>query len=122
RRSGIVRGRSYLLTEFVAGTPLREFVARQKPGAEIVRNLAEQFCQIWRGLGTLHGGHGDMKESNFLVDPQNRLWMIDRGGMRVYPVGPLLHSERRKDIARFMRNWQEMPEVAAIFRARIGTG
>ena len=77
---------------------------------------------MWQDLGALRLGHGDMKATNFIVDPAGKLWLIDLDGMRRYRTGPLLRAERRKDLARFMRNWQERPEVAAIFRARIGTG
>jgi hypothetical protein len=120
RSSALLRRRSFLLTDFVVGTPLLELARQQEPQPPI-RALADQFCTIWRELGALHVGHGDMKASNFIVDPEGQLWLIDLDGMRTYAVGPRLRSERRKDIARFMRNWHDLPSVAAAFRARLGT-
>ena len=122
RRGMVLRERSYLLTEFIPGVSLGAFLTRRDANESTIRDLADQFCRIWRELNALRLGHGDMKATNFIVDPEARLWLIDLDGMRTYPRGPMLRADRRKDITRFMRNWQETPEVAAIFRARIGTG
>jgi tRNA A-37 threonylcarbamoyl transferase component Bud32 len=122
RRAGFLRSRSYLLTEFVPGLPLRTWIELDKHEAKDLHAIVAQFARAWRDLNELRLGHGDMKSTNFIVDPEGQLWFIDLDGMRIYPQGPLLRAERRKDIARFMRNWQDHPEVAAAFRARIGTG
>ena len=131
RYCGVLRLRSYLLTEFVAGKTLREYVAADDPGHPgnpghagytDLPDLAIQFSSIWQTLGQLRVGHGDMKATNFIIDARRRLWLIDLDGMRVYRWSPLLRRERRNDLARFMRNWQEHLDVQAIFRARIGTG
>ena len=122
RRAGLLRRRSYLLTEFVPGLPLRAWIEQGKREAKDLHAIVAQFTRTWRELNTLRLGHGDMKATNFIVDPDGQLWLIDLDGMRTYSRGPLLRAERRKDIARFMRNWQDHPEVAAAFRARLGTG
>jgi hypothetical protein len=122
RRSALLRIGSYLLTEMVQGISLSEMVHSGRAGVEAVRHLAHQFAAIWQTLGQLRVGHGDMKATNFIVDPQGKLWLIDLDGLRVYRSRTLLHRERRNDLARFMQNWQGRPEVSAIFRARIGTG
>lgn len=122
RRAGLLQMGSYLLLEFVPGRSLGELVADGKLTKEQLRDFAQQFATIWQALGQLRVGHGDMKASNFIVDQKNKMWLIDLDGLRVHRSRTLLHRERRIDLVRFMQNWTERPEIAAIFRARIGTG
>lgn len=122
RRQGVFTVGSCLVTEFIDGISLRDMVEDGWLKGESLREFAKQFAGLWQTLGQLRIGHGDMKATNFIIDPSGRLWLIDLDGMRVYRSGALLRRERRNDIARFMRNWQEKPEAAAIFRARIGAG
>jgi tRNA A-37 threonylcarbamoyl transferase component Bud32 len=122
RRWGVLRLGSTIVTEYVAGHPLREVIDNEKTTDSELRELAAKFVAIWRTLGIMRIGHGDMKATNFIVDPQRRLWLIDLDGMRSYTSSAILRRERRKDLTRFMANWSDRPDVAAIFRARIGTG
>jgi len=122
RRFRLLRVRSWLLTTFVQGRSLLELVQSQQLAGDRLVDLARQFSRIWQTLGQLRAGHGDMKASNLIVDPDDQLWLIDLDGLRIYRSAALLRRERRNDLARFMRNWNDYPEVAAKFRARIGTG
>jgi hypothetical protein len=122
RRQAVLRERSFLLTTFVPGRSLLDVIQSGPASDEQIVDLARQFARIWQSLGQLRVGHGDMKATNFIVDPHGQLWLIDLDGLRRYRWGPWLRRERRNDLERFMRNWRERPEVAAKFRARIGTG
>jgi len=122
RRGGVLRMRSYLLTTFVPGRSLLDVVQAGGLDGARLRDQAKQFTVIWQKLGQLRLGHGDMKASNFLVDPDHRLWLIDLDGMRRHRSLMWLRRERRNDMRSFMRNWRDRPDVAAIFRARIGNG
>jgi RIO-like serine/threonine protein kinase len=83
--------------------------------------VAAQFGRIWKTLGRLSIGHGDMKATNFIVDSDNRIWMIDLDSMRVLGNRLMLARRRRQDLERFMRNWKGHPAAAAIFSAHLGT-
>jgi len=120
RRLGLLRQRSYFLTSFIPGLSLRDLVEKKLANESKLRHLADQFVRIWGKLGTLRIGHGDMKASNFIVDPAGTLWMIDLDGMRMYGSNPLYRRERRNDLECFLYNWQKHPDVAAIFRTRLG--
>jgi hypothetical protein len=122
RRSGLLHLRSYLLTEFVPGRSLMDLVETGDATGDTLTELARQFVRIWQTLGQMRAGHGDMKATNFIVDPPGKLWLIDLDGVRIHRSATLLRRERRNDLTRFMRNWESRPEVAAVFRARIGTG
>jgi len=121
RRVGPFRLESYLLTTYVDGPTLLEYVRSGDAEPAGLEKLADEFGRIWRGLGALRARHHDMKATNFIVDDERRLWMLDLDGMRTGLSGPRLRHARRVDRERFMRNWQDWPEVADRFRARIDT-
>ena len=100
---------------------LLDYVESGAAEPAVLEKLAEEFGRIWRGLGRLKARHHDMKATNFIVDAEHRLWLIDLDGMRTGLPGPLFRHARRADRERFMRNWRDWPEVADRFRARIDT-
>jgi len=121
RRIGPLRLESYLLMAFVAGPTLLDYVRSGEAAPAALDRLADEFGRIWRGLGALRARHHDMKATNFIVDAEHRLWMVDLDGMRTGLSGSLFRHARRTDRERFMRNWRDWPEVADRFRARIDT-
>lgn len=118
-RFGPLRMRSLVLMEFVPGVPLLEAVKKGQLDSAKLEQVADQFATVWRTLGEQRIGHGDMKASNFIVGEDGRLWLIDLDGMHVRRSTALLARERRQDYERFMRNWEDRPEVAAVFRTRL---
>jgi len=120
-RLGPLRGRSFLVTSYVDGEPLKEWIAARPDEINRLEAVAERFGEIWRRLGRARLGHGDMKATNFIVDPQENLWLVDLDAVRRYPPGPWLARARRRDRERFLRNWRDRPEVEAAFHARIDT-
>jgi len=121
-RFGPVRLRSYLLSEIVPGEPLLDWTRSRGADDPDLARVAEAFGGLWNRLGELRLAHRDMKGSNFIVEKDCRIWLVDLDGMRRWPRGPLLARARNRDRARFLRNWQDRPEVEALFRARIDRG
>jgi len=118
---GVLRMRSVFITRYVKGQSLWELVATGELADERLMEVAAQFGRIWKTLGRLSIGHGDMKATNFIVDSDNRIWMIDLDSMRVLGNRFMLARLRRQDLERFMRNWKGHPAAAAIFSAHLGT-
>ena len=106
RRVGPLRLESYLLMAFVDGPTLLDYVQSGAAEPAVLEKLAEEFGRIWRGLGRLKARHHDMKATNFIVDAEHRLWLIDLDGMRTGLPGPLFRHARRTDRERFKRNWR----------------
>jgi tRNA A-37 threonylcarbamoyl transferase component Bud32 len=120
-RVGPLRFQSYLLTTYVEGPTLRDFIRAGDPSPADLDRVARSFARVWHGLGVLRAGHDDTKATNFIVGDDGELWMIDLDGMRIGLPAPLFARTRRNDFERFMRNWRGRPEVAEAFRARIDT-
>jgi hypothetical protein len=120
-RAGPLRGRSFLLTEYIDAGDLLNVVDSDACSQERLRRLAQEFGRVWRALGRSKVGLGDAKATNFLVDDQDRIWVIDLDGMRVYQNSFLLRRKRRRDYDRFMRNWRGRAEAGVLFRAQLDT-
>src|SRR5262249_56580167 len=72
-------GRQYLVTEFVDGGPLDEFVREQKP---TWRETVELLIGIADGLATAHAAgilHRDIKPANILVARNGYAKLVDFG-------------------------------------------
>jgi hypothetical protein len=121
-RRGVLRGTSFFLNEFISGPTLLHLIRDTGVEPERLERLAADFARIWKTLGRLRLGHGDMKAANFIVDADDRLWLIDLDGMRRYPAAygaPLLVRQRTKDYERFMRNWRPLPPVETAFQLAV---
>ncbi|NWK56812.1 hypothetical protein HW115_14410 [Verrucomicrobiaceae bacterium N1E253] len=112
-RSGGLPELAYLVMEKVEGPPLWDL-----PEDELMEQgsgLAQQFGQLLWSLDTLQATHGDMKGSNLVVDQRDVLTLIDLDGTRFYCTASKHRKKRDKDIRRFLRNWDKMPEVRNMF-------
>ncbi len=69
--------------------------------------LAPQVVELLAGLKAANLAHGDLKASNFVLD-ENRVTLIDFDAVRT--------GDNAGDIARFLRNWDEQPELRAAWQ------
>lgn len=120
-RLGPLRLASYFLCDYVEGITLFDLVRDHNPEPDQLEELATGFSRIWQGLGRLKLTHGDMKASNYIVDPQQNIWMLDLDGMRRRKLGLIWKRQRDKDRRRFMKNWQGLPVPGGAFPACVDT-
>lgn len=121
-RFGPLRGRSFFLSEAVEGRPLLDAARDAGLDETGLRGLATRFGEIWRRLGEARMAHGDMKATNFIVEPDGGIAVIDLDGMRRVAPGPWWTRSRAKDRRRFLRNWEDPsvnPATALAFRDAI---
>lgn len=102
-RLGPLRLRSFVLTEFVTGMHLDDFVQETSLSAAQIDQLADQFLAIWHALGDLWLSHGDLHPGNFLVTPDRRLQLIDLDHMSRHGFRHRLVRQRKKDWFQFIR-------------------
>src|SRR5262249_1931751 len=77
--AGSVDGQQYLVTEFIDGFTLREWVRRKKPS---VRQIVDVCAGIADGLACAHQSgilHRDIKPENILVSKQGYAKLVDFG-------------------------------------------
>ena len=107
-RWGLLRGRSYLLTNFIAGTKLYSRLKCAAPTPLMVNDIMRQMAEFWHQFHELGVSHGDMKLANVLIDTDSRLWVIDLDSMRQHRRKGSCHRAHSKDIARFTQNLHKL--------------
>lgn len=113
-RWGPLRGRSYLVTPWLPGEQLLDYVWAHGHNERALSAVAEAFAAVWHHLGRLRCTHGDMKAINFLVVGK-QLWVIDLDGTRFHHSQRSFLAARRRDRARFLRDWASLPAARTLF-------
>jgi len=116
---GPLRFRAYLLTEFVPGIRMLELLEPKSQYTVDLDDLTQQFAGIWHGLGRLRLRHGDANASNFILGDDGVLRVIDLDAMTAWPTQWTAERARQRDWSRFMRNWTDQPEIAAVFERAV---
>jgi tRNA A-37 threonylcarbamoyl transferase component Bud32 len=121
RRCGPLRGRSYFMCEFIDGEPLLTMIRGGAVDPPRLERLAAGVGEIWAALGRARLSHGDMKATNFIVDANDALWMVDLDGMRRERIEAWWRRQRARDRARFMKNWRGRGSCEEVFLACVDT-
>jgi hypothetical protein len=113
--------RSYLLTDFVEGTTLHRLVRSSTASPDVLADLARQVAEIWQRLIDLGVSHNDLKPENFVVDPTNKVWVIDFERPRLHRNAVGLPERHLADLTRFLhvRSWRTNPGAAETFRSEL---
>jgi len=97
--------RSYLVTEYVEGQRLHDFLRDSKTGEEERSRVTEQIAELLDKLAKYKITHGDLRHSNILVT-DNKSMITDLDGMRAHKLEWLFKIKRYKDIARLEKDRQ----------------
>lgn len=114
RRFGILRGRSWFISEYIDGDTLAQAIGHDTGHPS---PLVAQAADIVLRLRTAGIVHGDLKATNFLVHG-DRIYLVDLDATR-NPRGRRLEAGLRKDLARFLRNWSDRPDLLGDFQDRL---
>ena len=109
-----LKGRSWFVSEFVDGISCLDHLKRDVSHAEIEKTLGE-IVGILCKLRHKHISHGDLKATNILLSDQGPV-LIDLDAMRQHKTESTYQQTARKDINRFLRNWQDYPVLLATAR------
>ncbi|MGB0775811.1 MAG: lipopolysaccharide kinase InaA family protein [Akkermansiaceae bacterium] len=108
-----IPARAALLLEHIDGLDLLTHANKftREELEEIAVKLTDVFSCMKENLIT----HGDMKASNIIIDKELRPWLIDIDAAVIHRSRASFQKLRTKDRDRFMKNWQQQPEVAQVF-------
>ncbi|MDL2124586.1 MAG: hypothetical protein LWX51_16260 [Deltaproteobacteria bacterium] len=118
RRWGPFRSTSYYISEYIDGTDLYDLITSDKSKEISIEILSKRFGEILKSLADACMSHGDFKATNFIA-AGSRLFIIDIEGMREHIFKWSLRRALKRDCARFMKNWTNLPEVARVFHNQI---
>jgi len=114
RRFGLLRGRSYFISELVEGETLDEALSRAGKQAAALMDRTADIVRRLRASGIVHG---DLKATNIIVS-HGRVYLVDLDATRK-SAGSGLCAGREQDLDRFLRNWQQDERLLAEFKRRL---
>lgn len=109
-----LRGKSYLIMENIEGPHLGEYFSQHRADETRVAKMAERVVALLKNLLSLHMTHGDLKMTNILIENDNPV-LIDLDGMSEHSTYYGLKRAWSQEVKRFMKNWENLPSVRAIF-------
>lgn len=107
---------SYIVTDYIPGNQLLNYFDIQawpSNWESVVRQVKDYFLSLERSLVA----HGDMKATNFIVY-KDEVYLIDLDSMVSCKTFKQYQPLWEKDCDRFMKNWQNVPDVAALFQSQ----
>jgi tRNA A-37 threonylcarbamoyl transferase component Bud32 len=109
-RRGLLVWQSYLVTEYVDGQMLYDFVrddtVAERQRLDAIRKVVELLDELWK-----HGiTHGDLKHTNVLVTDSGPV-LTDLDAMAAHRWMLLYRSRQKKDVERFLRKMSVSPEL-----------
>lgn len=110
-----LRGQSYYITEFVSGEHAGEYFQRHQDQEEKTSAMVQNIVALLKNLAKLDMTHGDLKMTNILIDNHEKPVLIDLDGAREHLNASSLQSAWREEIKRFLKNFDDMPKVKAMF-------
>ena len=113
QRFGPIRRKAWLLMPYIDGTSGYDFF-RDENKRNQQHIAVSQFVSLFNKMLQAKLSHGDMKITNFIFS-EDELFVIDLDSMRQHNDDADFTKAFRKDMKRFMRNWDDLPEIAALF-------
>jgi tRNA A-37 threonylcarbamoyl transferase component Bud32 len=113
-----LRGKSYLLMEYVEGEHSGEYFAAYVRDTESAATTANKIISLLENLAKLHLTHGDLKMTNILFEKQSPI-LIDLDGMHEHYSLWRFKLAFHQEIKRFMKNWRDRPTIYALFEQRV---
>jgi tRNA A-37 threonylcarbamoyl transferase component Bud32 len=102
QRKGFLIWKSYLVTQYVEGQRLYDFLRDENVAQQQRSTATQQVKNLLDKMGKYRITHGDLKHSNILITETGPV-LTDLDGMTVHCWDLLYRNRRAKDIERFIR-------------------
>ncbi|MCD4717111.1 MAG: lipopolysaccharide kinase InaA family protein [Desulfobacterales bacterium] len=118
KRLGPFRSTAYFVTEYVDGIDAYCLFHSDRITEINPESIVTRFGQLFQMLVDASISHGDSKATNY-INANNELYITDLDAMREHRFKGRFRSAFGRDLARFMRNWADLPEIENMFREKI---
>lgn len=116
KRFGPFRYTNYVISEYIAADHLKNYLATPHISEQLTV-IAENMAQLFANLHAVQIAHGDMKATNILL-VDNKPVLLDLDAMYLYRTHWRWQRAARKDKERFMKNWEDQPELQQLFNTK----
>ncbi|MFU8797869.1 MAG: lipopolysaccharide kinase InaA family protein, partial [Gammaproteobacteria bacterium] len=113
KRYGFFRSTAYFINEYTPAKDIFEYL--KTADIEARTQIAENISALFQQLNHWGITHGDLKPENILIRDKKPV-LLDLDSLRIYPRrGWFFKRAHQKDINRFLKNWEEYPDIEKIF-------
>jgi len=109
-----IRATSYFIMKPLEGMHLGEYFADFNEQDPRFLQMAQRVVSLFNHLLHLKLSHGDLKTTNIIVHNEQP-WLIDLDGVKKHMTQFSLKRAFKKDLKRFMRNWENQPSIHRMF-------
>ena len=103
---------AYIITEKCDGPDALEYFLKN---ADV--KLADQMVEIFKVFEKCQISHGDCKATNFIIS-HDKIFIIYLDAMKEHNDKEILIKYFKKDLKRWMANWQNSPDTKALFEEK----
>jgi tRNA A-37 threonylcarbamoyl transferase component Bud32 len=112
---GLWLSKSFLATRPADGIPVDAFIRKHGIGHPLVEKAVAALKRSFGLMARHRAVHGDLKANNVLVSDSGEISFIDLDAAAFLLPETTWRGLRDKDRQRFMANWKNQPETAALF-------
>jgi tRNA A-37 threonylcarbamoyl transferase component Bud32 len=113
-RLGPLRRRAYFITEHLQEEDARYFFNQKFVTQKEMTLKAQEIIKMFHVLREYRIGHGDMKATNIIMMKEGPA-LIDLDSVTQFRSLFLFERRHQADLLRFLKNWQDMPDVKKLF-------
>jgi len=113
---GLWLSRSFLATRHAAGLPLAKFAAGLAADDPLLHRVAASLREAFSIMAGQRAVHGDLKENNIIVAADGSISFIDLDATAFLLPEKEWKRQWDRDRRRFLKNWNDTPHLAAVFR------
>jgi tRNA A-37 threonylcarbamoyl transferase component Bud32 len=113
-----LRNKSYFIMEYIEGDDLGKFFSRYQANNPRYLQVAKRTMALIHQLFQVRMTHGDLKMTNILIH-HDKPMIIDLDGMVSHKSISALRHAFKKEMQRFMKNWDSYPSVKEMFKELI---
>jgi tRNA A-37 threonylcarbamoyl transferase component Bud32 len=108
--------RSYYITEYVSNINADDYFTNHFRQEDKIAIMVDRIARLLNSLTKLAISHGDLKITNILIDENEQPVLIDLDGAKEHSSVFSLARARKKEIARFLKNFLEKPSIQQQFK------
>ena len=116
---GWLRKRSYYIYQALDFIPLMQVLQTEPVDSPLSQHLQNRIVDLFKACKRACVHHCDFKITNFLVY-QNEIYLIDLDHMSFNFTPLMLHILQKRDKKRFLRNFEQHPDLYQRFKSLLG--
>ena len=116
KRWGALRKEAYFVTKLISGETGDLYFNSDKNSLEEKQSIAGLTVKLLKSIHALNISHGDLKITNIMISNLQAV-IIDLDSMKQHWNQYLFNKAKKRDINRFLKNWQDNPSLAKIFQS-----